>query len=76
MAELSDGRRVVAARVRAVPESGAANAALVALVAAALKVPKRDVELVAGATSRVKTLHVAGDPAALAEMLRKATETA
>ncbi|NJL07406.1 MAG: hypothetical protein HC900_03440 [Methylacidiphilales bacterium] len=31
LAELSDGRRVLAARVRAVPEAGAANAALFAV---------------------------------------------
>ncbi|KAA5603300.1 DUF167 family protein [Blastochloris sulfoviridis] len=76
LAQLSDGRRVVAARVRAVPEAGAANAALLTLIADALGVARRDVELVAGATGRLKTLHVTGDPAALAAALSKATETA
>ncbi|BBF94711.1 DUF167 family protein [Blastochloris tepida] len=76
LAELSDGRRVVAARVRAVPEAGAANAALVALIAQSLGVARRDVEIVAGATGRLKTLHVTGDPAALAAALSNATEKA
>lgn len=71
VAQLSDGRRVVAARVRAAPESGSANAALVELVAAALKVRKSDVDLVSGSTSRLKTLHIAGDAAALAAALER-----
>jgi uncharacterized protein YggU (UPF0235/DUF167 family) len=71
VAQLSDGRSVLAARVRAVPESGAANTALVELIAAALKVPKRDVELVSGSTSRLKTVHIAGDGAALAAALEQ-----
>lgn len=48
-------------RVRAVPEDGAANAALAATVARWLGVPKSTVELVAGGKSRLKTLLVAGD---------------
>jgi uncharacterized protein (TIGR00251 family) len=76
LTQLSDGRSVMAARVRAAPESGAANAALVELIAAALKVRKRDVELVSGSTSRLKTIHIAGDAAALAAALGKTTETA
>ena len=53
------------ARVRAVPEDGRANAALVELVAAELHVPKSTVSLAAGKTARLKTLHIAGDGAAL-----------
>ncbi len=55
---LADGRVVLAARVRAVPEDGKANAALEALIAAAVGVPKSAVKLVAGATSRLKTVRV------------------
>lgn len=54
------------ARVRAVPEDGAANAAVERLVATWLGVPKSSVALTAGGKSRVKTLTVAGDGAALA----------
>ncbi len=54
------------ARVRAVPEDGAANAAVEKLIAAWLGVAKSAVSLTAGGKSRVKTLIVAGDGAALA----------
>ena len=67
LVSLSDGRVVLAARVRAVPEGGRANAALVRLIADALGVPRSRVALVEGATSRVKLLLVAGDGAILAE---------
>lgn len=59
---LANGTTVVAARVRAVPENGAANAALAELVARAAGVPKRDAAVVAGATARLKTVRVGGDP--------------
>ena len=76
LARLADGRQVVTVRVRAVPEAGAANTALLALLADLFAVPRRDLALVAGATGRVKTVHVAGDPAVLAKALERATETA
>jgi uncharacterized protein YggU (UPF0235/DUF167 family) len=56
-----------AARLAAAPVDGAANEALVALVARAFGVPRRDVTLAAGKTSRVKRLAIAGDSEALAE---------
>ena len=62
----ADGRSHLKARVRAVPENGAANAALERLVAKTLGVPVSAVSVVAGGTSRLKTLRVAGDPALLA----------
>lgn len=49
------------ARVRAVPEDGAANSALEKLVAGWLEVPKSTVRLVSGGKSRVKSLAVDGD---------------
>jgi uncharacterized protein (TIGR00251 family) len=55
----------VKARVRAVPSEGAANAALSALFAKWLGVPKANVALVAGGKSRIKSLAVRGEPAAL-----------
>lgn len=57
------------ARVRAVPEDGRANAALVELVAAELHVPKSTVTVAAGQTARLKTLHIAGDGASLQRKL-------
>ena len=68
---LADGRAVLKARVRVAPSEGEANGALVRLIAKALGVPPRDVTLTAGATSRVKRLTVAGDPATLIEKLSK-----
>jgi len=62
----SDGTGYIAARVRAVPEKGAANAALEKLVAGWLGAPKRQVSVTGGATSRLKTVTVVGDAAALA----------
>jgi uncharacterized protein YggU (UPF0235/DUF167 family) len=62
----SDGTEHIAARVRAVSEKGAANAALEKLVAGWLGVSGRDVSVTAGATSRLKTVTVIGDAAALA----------
>lgn len=55
---LSDGRTVVLARVRSVPEDGAANAALVKLIAKSFEVSASQVSLVSGATSRLKSLRI------------------
>ena len=68
---LSDGRAVLRARVRAVPEDGKANDALLRLVAKALDVPRRDIELASGATSRTKVLRITGADAALIARLAK-----
>ena len=69
--QLADGRRVVRARVRAAASGGGANAALLELVAKALGVARRDVELLAGASSRVKRVRVAGVGGTLAATLEK-----
>lgn len=53
------------ARVRAVPEDGRANMALVELVAEEIGVPKSTVAVTAGKTSRLKTVLIAGDPKVL-----------
>src|SRR6476620_951462 len=63
---LADGRSVLAARVRAVPEKGRANAALLRLLAEACGVAPSRVTLVAGASSRLKTVCIQGDREALA----------
>lgn len=69
--QLSDGRHVVKVRVRAAASEGEANAALLKLVARTVGVAPRDVELVAGTTSRLKRLKIAGTGTALAAVLEK-----
>lgn len=58
------------ARVRAVPEDGAANKALEDLVARWLGVPKSSVSLATGGKSRLKSLRIDGDPVALDRILQ------
>lgn len=55
----ADGSSTFVARVRAAPENGQANKALLALVAETLGCPKSAVSLESGTTSRIKTLHIA-----------------
>jgi uncharacterized protein YggU (UPF0235/DUF167 family) len=69
----ADGRSHLGAYVRAVPEKGAANAALEKLVAAFLDVPRSMVSVVAGGTARLKTVRVTGDPKPFAKRLEKLT---
>ena len=54
------------ARLAAPPVEGAANGALVELVAKTFGVAKRDVTLIGGETARLKRLAIAGDPSVLA----------
>ena len=56
------------ARLAAPPVEGAANAALIALVAKTFGVPKRQVVLIAGETGRLKRLRIAGDTSLLAKI--------
>jgi len=63
----ADGRSHLKARVRAVPENGAANQALERMMAKALGVAASAVSVVAGGTSRLKTLRIVGDAAELAK---------
>jgi len=62
---LADGRAVLKVRVRALPEAGAANEALIRLLAKALGLAPSSLHLESGGTSRLKTVHLAGEPAAL-----------
>ncbi|WP_288757161.1 DUF167 domain-containing protein [uncultured Brevundimonas sp.] len=56
----ADGRPVLKVRVRARPVEGEANAALVALIARVLGVPRRAVDLARGGQSRLKMLEIDG----------------
>ena len=60
-----DGTAVLRVRVAAVPDKARANAAVIALLAETLRVPKSAVTLTAGETARMKTVEVAGEAAAL-----------
>jgi uncharacterized protein len=64
---LADGRELLRVRVRALPEDGAANTALVRVIAKALRLPQSNVEVVSGATQRLKQIRMAGDPGTLAK---------
>jgi uncharacterized protein YggU (UPF0235/DUF167 family) len=54
------GRPVLKLRVSAAASEGAANAAVTALVAKTLRVPKSAVRIAAGETARVKRLEIDG----------------
>jgi hypothetical protein len=54
------GRPLLKLRVSAAAADGAANAAVVALVAKSLKLPKSSVRIASGATARVKRLEIDG----------------
>jgi uncharacterized protein YggU (UPF0235/DUF167 family) len=56
----ADGRPMLKVRVSAAPADGAANAAVTALVAKALGLPRSRVRIAAGETSRVKRLQIDG----------------
>jgi uncharacterized protein (TIGR00251 family) len=58
----AEGGRVVKATVIAPAQDGRANEALLQLLAKVWRLPRRDFSIVAGAVSRRKTVHVAGDP--------------
>ena len=73
---LDDGREILKVRVRALPSEGEANAAVCALVAGWLGLPRRDVTLVAGGRGRLKTLAIAGAPEILIARLTQLLETA
>ncbi|RFB79305.1 DUF167 family protein [Methylovirgula sp. 4M-Z18] len=62
---LADGTVVLKVRVRAIPEAGKANAALIRLMAKALQIPESRIDLRSGATGRVKILELKGDPSSL-----------
>ena len=68
---LADGTEVLKARVRAAPHEGAANAALLRLMATALGVPPRQVTLAGGATARIKQVGIEGDPSSLTARLEE-----
>jgi len=65
----TDGRPVLAVRVRAAPVEGEANAALEALIAKTLGVRRSAVAVARGGQSRLKAVEVEGVDAADVERL-------
>lgn len=57
--------------VTAPADKGKANEAIIALVAAAFRVPKSAVSVIAGTTDRSKLLRIDGDPLALSTIARQ-----
>jgi uncharacterized protein (TIGR00251 family) len=71
----ADGTRpLLHIRLAAPPVDGAANLALVDLLARALSLRKRDVRIRSGQSARCKMIELDGDAAALAERLAAITD--
>ena len=62
VAATADGRPVLKVLVKAPPVEGRANAALLRLLAQEWQLARRDLSITAGASSRSKTVEIAGDP--------------
>jgi uncharacterized protein len=62
------GAPILKSAVTAVPERGAANEALIALLAKAWHLPKSALAIVSGVTDRTKLLEIAGDAALAARL--------
>ncbi len=70
----ADGTAVLRVAVAAPPERGRANEALIRLLAKRRHLARASLSLVSGAAQRRKTLHLAGEPAALLARLRSRLE--
>lgn len=66
---LADGRTALQLRLSAPPVEGEANAALVATIARAIGIPRNSVTIRSGQTSRLKLLHLTGNPTTLVQRL-------
>jgi uncharacterized protein len=65
MHHAADGSAALSVRVRAIPEDGKGNKAVIRTVAAALEVAKSAISIRSGAASRNKVLLIAGNAAQL-----------
>ena len=61
----ADGEVSLAVKVRAQPEQGKANKAVIQLLATTFEVPKSNLSVAAGMLERNKTILIAGDAAGL-----------
>jgi uncharacterized protein len=66
---LADGRMVLKVRVRAAPTGGQANAGLRQLLADRLGVAASHIDVVAGASARIKRVRITGNTTALTAAL-------
>ncbi|WP_225771029.1 DUF167 family protein [Inquilinus sp. Marseille-Q2685] len=64
----ADGAPLLKAAVTAVPERGAANEALIALLAKSWRLPKSALAIIGGATDRTKLIEIDGDAALAARL--------
>ena len=71
----ADGEIFLKARVTAVPEDGKANKALIALLSAALRIPKSSISFISGETARKKILRIDGDPEDIEKAFAKLIES-
>ncbi len=71
IANSADGGTALRVSVTAAPEDGKANAAVIALLAKAWRVPRRAITVIRGTSSRQKTIRVEGDPAALKAVIQE-----
>ncbi|GAB5373883.1 MAG: DUF167 domain-containing protein [Acuticoccus sp.] len=71
----ADGTPRLQVKVRAAPDKGAANLAVEALIARLFELPKTAVSVVAGHTSRQKSVRLEGDPHRLAATAQQLVET-
>jgi uncharacterized protein len=62
IAATAEGGRAIKVSVSAPPQGGRANEALLRLLAYTWDLPRRNLSIAAGATSRNKIVNVAGDP--------------
>ena len=70
-----DGQAYIKARVRAAPEDGKANEALIRLLADNLGLGRSAISLTSGGTSRLKILKIVGEPAELEIRLQAACDS-
>ena len=68
--EAGGGGTALKVHVAAAPEDGKANDELLAVLAREMKLPRRDLALVAGAASRQKLVVIAGEAAALRSRIK------
>lgn len=74
LVDTGGGRLALQVRVRSAPSDGAANEAVLKLLARALDVPQRSVSLMAGAAARLKQIRVEGDAEAIVARLQVLAE--
>lgn len=69
IAKRDDGVTRLKVRIKAVPDRGKANKAIITLIAIQLGIAKSNISIETGETSRDKKLMIVGDPEALEQKL-------